>query len=101
MHVLINGQEIENVGSIHIERDTHHSYPEIDCRYVDDVYHKCDVLGSRKVLINAITLRSLVAEIMVSREVIKTNSVVLSDQCLAAFEKASDHTDVELSLGAK
>jgi len=99
--VFIDGEELEDVGTITVEFNRQPAYPDMDCKHIDDMYHKCHALGKRRVLIDSYTLRAIVDEVLASREVLMTNKGVIDQADKDLIDKVTHATDTALLIGAR
>jgi len=99
--ILIDGEEVDfgDVEEITVSFNQRFQYLELNSRYLDDAFHRCEGLSSDRVLISTKILKAIIAECLASRETIMTNRGVIEDT--TDFDKKSFETDTALMIGAK
>lgn len=102
--IFIDGVEQDSTEvrhTISVEFDRSPAYPEIVCKHVDDMFHRCESLGRRRVLIDSYVLKAIVTEVIASREVLRINAPTkfLDQADKERINKVTSATDTALYLG--
>lgn len=99
--ILIDGEEVDfgDIEDLTISFNQRFQYLELNSRYLDDAFHRCESISSDRVLINTKILKAIIAECLASREAIMINRHSMDDT--TDFDKKSFETDTALMIGAR